>query len=88
MDCRIWHRDGHRSRHIISLAKITTQSKSPSRAWSKPPPPCSAARAPNINLLSGGRFRFGVGTGSTKADFDVVQADFDTASKCCRAYWR
>ena len=27
--------------------------------------------------MSGGRFRFGVGTGSTKADFDVVQADFE-----------
>jgi alkanesulfonate monooxygenase SsuD/methylene tetrahydromethanopterin reductase-like flavin-dependent oxidoreductase (luciferase family) len=40
-----------------------------------------AHRAQTINLLSGGRFRFGVGTGSTKADFDVVQADFETRFK-------
>jgi alkanesulfonate monooxygenase SsuD/methylene tetrahydromethanopterin reductase-like flavin-dependent oxidoreductase (luciferase family) len=40
-----------------------------------------AHRVQTINLLSGGRFRFGVGTGSTKADFDAVQADFDTRFK-------
>jgi alkanesulfonate monooxygenase SsuD/methylene tetrahydromethanopterin reductase-like flavin-dependent oxidoreductase (luciferase family) len=40
-----------------------------------------AHRAQTINLLSGGRFRFGVGTGSTKADFDAVQADFETRFK-------
>jgi alkanesulfonate monooxygenase SsuD/methylene tetrahydromethanopterin reductase-like flavin-dependent oxidoreductase (luciferase family) len=40
-----------------------------------------AHRVQTINLLSGGRFRFGVGTGSTKADFDVVQADFDSRFK-------
>jgi alkanesulfonate monooxygenase SsuD/methylene tetrahydromethanopterin reductase-like flavin-dependent oxidoreductase (luciferase family) len=40
-----------------------------------------AHRVQTIHLLSGGRFRFGVGTGSTKADFDVVQADFDTRFK-------
>jgi len=40
-----------------------------------------AHRVQTINLLSGGRFRFGVGTGSTKADFDVVEADFDTRFK-------
>jgi alkanesulfonate monooxygenase SsuD/methylene tetrahydromethanopterin reductase-like flavin-dependent oxidoreductase (luciferase family) len=40
-----------------------------------------AHRVQTINLLSGGRFRFGVGTGSTKADFDTVQADFDTRFK-------
>jgi alkanesulfonate monooxygenase SsuD/methylene tetrahydromethanopterin reductase-like flavin-dependent oxidoreductase (luciferase family) len=40
-----------------------------------------AHRVQTINLLSGGRFRFGVGTGSTKADFDVVQADFETRFK-------
>jgi alkanesulfonate monooxygenase SsuD/methylene tetrahydromethanopterin reductase-like flavin-dependent oxidoreductase (luciferase family) len=48
-----------------------------------------AHRAQTINLLSGGRFRFGVGTGSTKADFDVVQADFETAVQgLCQACWR
>jgi alkanesulfonate monooxygenase SsuD/methylene tetrahydromethanopterin reductase-like flavin-dependent oxidoreductase (luciferase family) len=40
-----------------------------------------AHRVQTVNLLSGGRFRFGVGTGSTKADFDVVQADFETRFK-------
>ena len=40
-----------------------------------------AHRVQTINLLSNGRFRFGVGTGSTKADFDVVQADYDTRFK-------
>src|SRR5580698_50833 len=40
-----------------------------------------AHRVQTINLLSGGRFRFGVGTGSTKADFDCVEADFDTRFK-------
>ncbi|MSP01528.1 MAG: LLM class flavin-dependent oxidoreductase, partial [Acetobacteraceae bacterium] len=40
-----------------------------------------AHRVQTINLLSGGRFRFGVGTGSTKADFDVVQADFEKRFK-------
>jgi alkanesulfonate monooxygenase SsuD/methylene tetrahydromethanopterin reductase-like flavin-dependent oxidoreductase (luciferase family) len=40
-----------------------------------------AHRAQTINLLSNGRFRFGVGTGSTKADFDVVQADYDARFK-------
>lgn len=40
-----------------------------------------AHRVQTINLLSNGRFRFGVGTGSTKADFDVVQADYDARFK-------
>jgi len=40
-----------------------------------------AHRVQSINLLSNGRFSFGIGTGSTKADFDVVQADFDTRFK-------
>ena len=40
-----------------------------------------AHRAQTINVLSGGRFRFGVGTGSTKADFDCVQADYEARFK-------
>ena len=40
-----------------------------------------AHRVQTINLLSNGRFRFGIGTGSTKADFDVVQADFGARFK-------
>ncbi len=40
-----------------------------------------AHRVQTINLLSNGRFRFGIGTGSTKADFDVVQANFETRFK-------
>jgi alkanesulfonate monooxygenase SsuD/methylene tetrahydromethanopterin reductase-like flavin-dependent oxidoreductase (luciferase family) len=35
-----------------------------------------AHRAQSLHLLSGGRFRFGVGSGSTRHDFDAVQADF------------
>jgi alkanesulfonate monooxygenase SsuD/methylene tetrahydromethanopterin reductase-like flavin-dependent oxidoreductase (luciferase family) len=40
-----------------------------------------AHRAQSINLLSGGRFRFGIGTGSTRADFECVQADYDARFK-------
>lgn len=40
-----------------------------------------AHRAQTLNVLSGGRFRFGVGSGSTKHDFDAVQADFDARFK-------
>ena len=40
-----------------------------------------AHRVQTINLLSNGRFRFGVGTGSTKNDFDCVEADFETRFK-------
>src|ERR1700744_3733368 len=36
-----------------------------------------AHRVQTLNLLSQGRFRFGVGSGSTRRDFDAVQADFD-----------
>ena len=35
-----------------------------------------AHRAQTLALLSAGRFRFGIGSGSTKHDFDVVQADY------------
>lgn len=40
-----------------------------------------AHRVQTVNLLSGGRLRFGVGTGSTRADFEAVQADYDTRFK-------
>ena len=40
-----------------------------------------AHRVQTINLLANGRFRFGVGTGSTKHDFDAVEADFETRYK-------
>jgi alkanesulfonate monooxygenase SsuD/methylene tetrahydromethanopterin reductase-like flavin-dependent oxidoreductase (luciferase family) len=40
-----------------------------------------AHRVQTVNLLSGGRLRFGVGTGSTKADFDCVEADYETRFK-------
>jgi alkanesulfonate monooxygenase SsuD/methylene tetrahydromethanopterin reductase-like flavin-dependent oxidoreductase (luciferase family) len=45
-----------------------------------------AHRVQTLNLLSGGRFRFGVGSGSTKADFDAVQADYDARFKTLPAY--
>jgi alkanesulfonate monooxygenase SsuD/methylene tetrahydromethanopterin reductase-like flavin-dependent oxidoreductase (luciferase family) len=35
-----------------------------------------AHRAQTLHLLSAGRFRFGVGSGSTRHDFDAVQADY------------
>lgn len=37
-----------------------------------------ARRAQSLQALSGGRLRLGVGSGSTKADFDLVQADYAT----------
>jgi alkanesulfonate monooxygenase SsuD/methylene tetrahydromethanopterin reductase-like flavin-dependent oxidoreductase (luciferase family) len=40
-----------------------------------------AHRAQTLNALSKGRLRFGVGSGSTKHDFDAVQADFDARFK-------
>ena len=45
-----------------------------------------AHRAQTLNLLSRGRFRFGVGAGSTQADFDAVGADFDARFKTLPAY--
>jgi hypothetical protein len=40
-----------------------------------------AHRVQTLNLLSAGRLRFGAGTGSTKLDFDAVEADFDARFK-------
>ena len=40
-----------------------------------------AHRVQTVNLLSNGRLRFGVGTGSTRNDFDAVQADYETRFK-------
>ena len=40
-----------------------------------------AHRAQSLHLLSGGRFRFGVGSGSTRADFEAVGADYDARFK-------
>jgi alkanesulfonate monooxygenase SsuD/methylene tetrahydromethanopterin reductase-like flavin-dependent oxidoreductase (luciferase family) len=36
-----------------------------------------AHRASSVQALSGGRLRLGVGSGSTKADFDLVGADYE-----------
>jgi len=36
-----------------------------------------ANRVQSLDALAAGRLRLGVGTGSTKADFDAVQADYD-----------
>jgi alkanesulfonate monooxygenase SsuD/methylene tetrahydromethanopterin reductase-like flavin-dependent oxidoreductase (luciferase family) len=44
-----------------------------------------AHRVQTLNALSGGRFRFGVGSGSTKHDFDAVQADYDARFKTLTA---
>jgi len=40
-----------------------------------------AHRVQTVNLLSAGRLRLGIGTGSTRADFEAVQADYDTRFK-------
>ncbi len=45
-----------------------------------------AHRVQTLNLLSRGRFRFGVGSGSTRNDFDAVQADFDARFKTLPTY--
>ncbi len=45
-----------------------------------------AHRAQSVHLLSGGRLRFGVGSGSTKADFDAVQQDYDARFKTLPAH--
>jgi alkanesulfonate monooxygenase SsuD/methylene tetrahydromethanopterin reductase-like flavin-dependent oxidoreductase (luciferase family) len=45
-----------------------------------------AHRVQTLNLLSAGRLRFGVGSGSTKADFDAVEADYDRRFKTLPAY--
>ncbi len=54
-----------------------------------------AHRAQTLNVLSQGRFRFGVGVGSTPADFDFTGADFDhrfanllPAIEAMRDVWR
>lgn len=44
-----------------------------------------AHRVQTLNALSQGRFRFGVGSGSTKHDFDAVQADYDARFKTLTA---
>lgn len=44
-----------------------------------------AQRVQTLTALSRGRFRFGVGSGSTKLDFDAVQADYDARFKTLTA---
>jgi alkanesulfonate monooxygenase SsuD/methylene tetrahydromethanopterin reductase-like flavin-dependent oxidoreductase (luciferase family) len=44
-----------------------------------------AHRVQTLNALSKGRLRFGVGSGSTKHDFDAVQADYDARFKTLTA---
>jgi alkanesulfonate monooxygenase SsuD/methylene tetrahydromethanopterin reductase-like flavin-dependent oxidoreductase (luciferase family) len=46
-----------------------------------------AHRVQTLNLLSNGRLRFGIGSGSTKHDFDAVQADFDRRFKTLTEYF-
>lgn len=45
-----------------------------------------AHRAQTLNLLSRGRFRFGVGSGSTRHDFDAVQVDYQRRFKLLPEY--
>lgn len=46
-----------------------------------------AHRVQTLNLLSNGRLRFGIGSGSTKHDFDAVQADYDRRFKTLTEYF-
>jgi alkanesulfonate monooxygenase SsuD/methylene tetrahydromethanopterin reductase-like flavin-dependent oxidoreductase (luciferase family) len=45
-----------------------------------------AHRVQTINELSKGRFIFGIGSGSTKHDFDAVEADYDARFKTMTRY--
>ena len=45
-----------------------------------------AHRVQTLNALSRGRFRFGVGSGSTKHDFDAVQVDYERRFKLLPEY--
>jgi alkanesulfonate monooxygenase SsuD/methylene tetrahydromethanopterin reductase-like flavin-dependent oxidoreductase (luciferase family) len=45
-----------------------------------------AHRVQTLHALSRGRLRFGVGSGSTKHDFDAVQADYAARFKALTAY--
>ena len=45
-----------------------------------------AHRVQTLNALSGGRLRFGVGSGSTRHDFDAVQVDYDARFKTLTKY--
>jgi alkanesulfonate monooxygenase SsuD/methylene tetrahydromethanopterin reductase-like flavin-dependent oxidoreductase (luciferase family) len=45
-----------------------------------------AHRVQTLNLLCQGRLRFGVGSGSTRNDFDAVQADYDARFKKLTEY--
>ena len=54
-----------------------------------------AHRVQTLNVLSRGRLRLGVGVGSTRADFEVVGADFEHrfgrlegTLECMRSAWR
>jgi alkanesulfonate monooxygenase SsuD/methylene tetrahydromethanopterin reductase-like flavin-dependent oxidoreductase (luciferase family) len=44
-----------------------------------------AQRVLTLTALAQGRFRFGVGSGSTRSDFDAVQADYDARFKTLTA---
>ena len=44
-----------------------------------------AQRLQTLDLIAGGRLRLGVGSGSTRADFALVGADFDTRFKTLAA---
>jgi alkanesulfonate monooxygenase SsuD/methylene tetrahydromethanopterin reductase-like flavin-dependent oxidoreductase (luciferase family) len=40
-----------------------------------------AHRVQTLNLMARGRFQFGVGSGSTRADFEAIEADYDARFK-------
>ncbi|MFN0073048.1 MAG: LLM class flavin-dependent oxidoreductase [Chloroflexota bacterium] len=50
------------------------------------PPVELAHRVQTLNLLSGGRLRLGIGAGSTRADFEALNLDFDTRFETLPTY--
>lgn len=64
---------------LASLSSVTTHIELGISVLQTPlrEPAELAHRAQTLNILSRGRFRFGVGAGSTRSDFDFVGADFE-----------
>ena len=50
------------------------------------PPVELAHRVQTLNLLCGGRLRLGIGAGSTRADFEALNLDFDTRFETLPTY--
>jgi alkanesulfonate monooxygenase SsuD/methylene tetrahydromethanopterin reductase-like flavin-dependent oxidoreductase (luciferase family) len=71
-----------------ALCQATEHIEVGTSVWQVPlrHPVEQAHRAQTLNLLSRGRFRFGVGSGSTKHDFDAAQVDYQRRFKLLPEY--